>query len=90
MAENEIHSHPQSDEETMQQIMQQEKSAAGIICKLSAHHSIQAYNIMLTKDVLGIVARLGKVDDDNLSRSALLLLFLILFSSIYFGLWNLL
>ncbi|XP_022972950.1 protein DEFECTIVE IN MERISTEM SILENCING 3-like isoform X1 [Cucurbita maxima] len=68
VAENEIHSHPQSDEETMQQIMQQEKSAAGIICKLSAHHSIQAYNIMLTKDVLGIVARLGKVDDDNLSR----------------------
>ncbi|XP_022158038.1 protein DEFECTIVE IN MERISTEM SILENCING 3-like isoform X2 [Momordica charantia] len=68
VAENEVHSHPQSDEETMEQIMRQENSAAGILCKLSTHHAIQAYNLMFTKDVLGIVARLGKVDDDNLSR----------------------
>lgn len=69
MAENEIHSHSQSDEETLEQIMRQEKSAAAILCKLSTHHGIQAYNLMLTKDVLGVVARLGKVDDDNLGRS---------------------
>ncbi|XP_023533710.1 protein DEFECTIVE IN MERISTEM SILENCING 3-like isoform X3 [Cucurbita pepo subsp. pepo] len=68
VAENEVHSHPQSEEETMEQIMRQEKSAAGIICRLNTHHGIQAYNITLTKDVLGIVARLGKVDDDNFGR----------------------
>ena len=68
MGENEVHSHSPNDEETREQIMQQEKSAASIICKLNAHHGIQAYNLMLTKDVLGIVARLGRVDDDNLSR----------------------
>ncbi|KGN49862.1 protein DEFECTIVE IN MERISTEM SILENCING 3 [Cucumis sativus] len=68
VGENEVHSHSPNDEETREQIMQQEKSAASIICKLNAHHGIQAYNLMLTKDVLGIVARLGRVDDDNLSR----------------------
>ncbi|XP_022957775.1 protein DEFECTIVE IN MERISTEM SILENCING 3-like isoform X2 [Cucurbita moschata] len=68
VAENEVHSHPQSEEETMEQIMRQEMSAAGIICRLNTHHGIQAYNITLTKDVLGIVARLGKLDDDNLGR----------------------
>lgn len=74
----------------MEQIMRQEKSAASIICKLSTHHGLQAYNLMLTKDVLGIVARLGKVDDDNLSRSNWLLILFYFISSIYLGIWNLL
>jgi hypothetical protein len=33
------------------------------------HHDTQTSHLSLTKDVLGVVATLGKVDDDNLSRS---------------------
>ncbi|KAI5568439.1 hypothetical protein BDE02_12G015100 [Populus trichocarpa] len=32
------------------------------------HHDTQTSHLSLTKDVLGVVATLGKVDDDNLSR----------------------
>lgn len=66
--ENEDHSHRQSEEEIHEQITQQEKSAAGILCQLKARHSSQASHLTLAKDVLGIVATLGKVGDDNLSR----------------------
>ncbi|KAM1406146.1 hypothetical protein ACFXTH_000841 [Malus domestica] len=55
------------------QILRHEKSAAGLLCRLKlleSQHATQALNLALTKDVLGIVgivATLGRVDDDNLS-----------------------
>ncbi|CAK9146553.1 unnamed protein product [Ilex paraguariensis] len=68
MTENEDLSHIKSEDETVEHILQHEKSAAGILCQLKTRHGTQAFNIPLTKDVLGIVATLGKVDDDSLSR----------------------
>lgn len=67
--ENEDHSHCKSEEETTKKILQREKSAAGILWQLKTRHGTQAAHLTLTKDVLGIVAMLGKVEDDNLSRS---------------------
>ncbi|KAI3877086.1 hypothetical protein MKX03_027612 [Papaver bracteatum] len=67
-AANDDSTHVQTEENTVQQILKQEKSAAGVICQLKTHHATQASNLPLTKDVLGIVATLGHVDDDNLSR----------------------
>lgn len=66
---NKDESHLQSEHETTEQILRHEKSAAGILCQLKAHHGSQASHLSLTKDVLGVVATLGKVDDENLSRS---------------------
>lgn len=63
-----------SEEETMEQILQQEKTAAGILCQLNSQHASQASNLAFAKDVLGIVANLARVDDDNLSRSVFLIL----------------
>ncbi|KAM5557604.1 protein DEFECTIVE IN MERISTEM SILENCING 3 [Rosa sericea] len=57
-----------SREETTKKILQCEKSAAGILWQLKARHGNQAADLPLTKDIVGIVAMLGKVDDDNLSR----------------------
>ncbi|XP_068316656.1 protein DEFECTIVE IN MERISTEM SILENCING 3-like [Pyrus communis] len=63
---------PATEEED--QILRHEKSAAGLLCRLKlleSQHATQALNLALTKDVLGIVgivATLGRVDDDNLSR----------------------
>ncbi|PRQ58501.1 hypothetical protein RchiOBHm_Chr1g0359991 [Rosa chinensis] len=62
------------EEEETEQIMRHEKSAAALLCKLKpmkSHHATQALNLALTKDMLGIigvVASLGRVDDDDLSR----------------------
>uniref|UniRef100_A0A803L2J8 Protein DEFECTIVE IN MERISTEM SILENCING 3 n=1 Tax=Chenopodium quinoa TaxID=63459 RepID=A0A803L2J8_CHEQI len=61
-------SHVQNEEETIKQILKHENSAAGIYCQLKNHHDSQTSNLSLCEDVLGIVASLGKVDDDNLSR----------------------
>lgn len=63
-----------NEEETMEQILRQEKSAAGILCQLNSQHASQALNSAFSKDVLGIVANLARVDDDNLSRSVFLIL----------------
>lgn len=59
---------PTNDEEVNKQILQHEKSAAGILCQLKIRHGAQASHLTLTKDVVGIVATLGKVEDDILSR----------------------
>lgn len=67
--ENDHHSSNQSEEETLEQILRREKSAAGILCQLRLRHGTDASHLSLIKDVLGIVATLGRVDDDNLSRS---------------------
>lgn len=67
--ENENQSNLQTEEQTTEQILQHEKSAAAIYCQLKARHGIQASHLPLTKDVVGVVASLGKVEDENLSRS---------------------
>ncbi|KAL1816512.1 hypothetical protein ACET3Z_019086 [Daucus carota] len=56
-----------SEEGTYEQLIQ-EKSAAGLICQLKALHETPVSQNPVVKDVLGIVATLGNVDDDNLSR----------------------
>ncbi|XP_004306658.1 PREDICTED: protein DEFECTIVE IN MERISTEM SILENCING 3 [Fragaria vesca subsp. vesca] len=62
------------EEEETEQIMRHERSAAALLCKLKpmkSHHATQALNLTLTQDVLGIVgvvASLGRVDSDDLSR----------------------
>ncbi|KAL2556340.1 Protein DEFECTIVE IN MERISTEM SILENCING 3 [Forsythia ovata] len=66
--ENEDHVHVKSEDETIEHMLRHEKSAAAILCQLKTHHGAQASNLQWTKDVVGIVATLGKVDDDNLSR----------------------
>ncbi|KAF5442729.1 hypothetical protein F2P56_035355 [Juglans regia] len=66
--ENENNSQPQPEEQTTEQILRHEKSAAGILCQLKTRHGTQASHLPLTKDVLGVVATLGRLDDDNLSR----------------------
>lgn len=67
--DNEDHSNHQNEEETTGQILQHEKSAAGVLCQLKTRHCTQASHLTFTKDVLGIVASLGQLEDENLSRS---------------------
>ncbi|KAH9673625.1 protein DEFECTIVE IN MERISTEM SILENCING 3 [Citrus sinensis] len=66
--DNEDHSNHQNEEETTGQILQHEKSAAGVLCQLKTRHCTQASHLTFTKDVLGIVASLGQLEDENLSR----------------------
>ncbi|CAL5344151.1 unnamed protein product [Camellia sinensis] len=68
MINDEDNSHVESEEETAEHIIRHEKSAAGILCQLKTCHGSGSSQLLLTKDVLGVVATLGKVDDDNLSR----------------------
>ncbi|XP_047941494.1 protein DEFECTIVE IN MERISTEM SILENCING 3-like isoform X3 [Salvia hispanica] len=56
----------ESEEETTQHIMKYENSAAALLCKIKTE--VQFSDDLLIKDVVGIVATLGKVDDANLSR----------------------
>ncbi|KAF7851249.1 hypothetical protein BT93_L4257 [Corymbia citriodora subsp. variegata] len=56
------------DEETTKQILKHDKSAAGILCQFKTLHGTRALKFDLSKDVIGIVATLGKVDDETLSR----------------------
>ena len=59
-----------TEEETKEQISKQENSAAGLLCWLNSNQSSsQELDSGLTKDVLGVVATLARVEDDNLSRS---------------------
>lgn len=70
-----------SHTEVETKILQQESSAAGILCWLKANHLSRAFDLALTKDVLGVVASLASVDDENLSRSAVFNLHLFPLSS---------
>lgn len=54
-------------DKTVEHIIQHEKSAAAIICQLKQHDDDDDPT-SCTKDVIGVVATLGKVYDDNLSR----------------------
>ncbi|KAF0917550.1 hypothetical protein E2562_020927 [Oryza meyeriana var. granulata] len=58
----------EAEQRTIQSILNQDETAAGIICQLKVRHYQHASKLPLMKDVLGIVATLGKVNDDNLSR----------------------
>lgn len=64
LVDGEDRSHKQNQKETIEHIMQHEKSAAGVVCQLK-HHADLASS---TNDVLGVVATLGTVNDDNVSR----------------------
>ncbi|XP_057767567.1 protein DEFECTIVE IN MERISTEM SILENCING 3-like [Salvia miltiorrhiza] len=64
--ENEKAAYVESEKETIQHIMKYEKSAAALLCKIKSE--AQFIDHLLTKDVVGVVATLGKVDDANLSR----------------------
>lgn len=70
--ENGNGSHVDNEEETIQHIMKYEKSAAALVCKMKSEAEFLDHQ--LTKDVVGVVATLGKVDDVNLSRLECVLL----------------
>ncbi|CAJ1975997.1 unnamed protein product [Sphenostylis stenocarpa] len=55
-----------TEDETMEQILKKENSAAGVFSWLKGN--AQTSNLTLTKDVVGVVATLGKVESDNVSR----------------------
>ncbi|XP_024024152.1 protein DEFECTIVE IN MERISTEM SILENCING 3 isoform X3 [Morus notabilis] len=58
-----------TEEDTIEQILKQENSAASVLCRLNSQQSsIQGLDLAFTKDVLGIVATLARVGEDNLSR----------------------
>ncbi|CAJ2667462.1 unnamed protein product [Trifolium pratense] len=57
-----------TEEEVNKQILQHEKFGAGILCQVKTRHGALASVLTLTKDVVGFVAMLGKIEDDNLSR----------------------
>jgi len=50
------------------QILRHENSAAGVLSLVETLHGAQASQLMLTKGVVGVVAKLGKVNDENLSQ----------------------
>ncbi|XP_076957795.1 protein DEFECTIVE IN MERISTEM SILENCING 3-like, partial [Bidens hawaiensis] len=56
-----------SQHATVDHIMQHHKSAASIVCKLKYSESHDDPNSSIN-DVLGVVATLGKVNDDNINR----------------------
>ena len=59
-----------TEEDITEQISKQENSAAGVLCWLNSNQSSnEELDPRLTKDVLGVVATLARVEDDNLSRS---------------------
>ncbi|PIM99812.1 hypothetical protein CDL12_27686 [Handroanthus impetiginosus] len=61
--------HAMSEEETIEHILNKhEKSAAALLWGMKKHAEALSSDHSLTMDVVGIVATLGKVDDDNLSR----------------------
>lgn len=68
-SENKESSNGQSEDETIEQILRYDKSAAGIYCQLQTCNETQITRIPFMEDVIGVVALLGKVDDDNLSRT---------------------
>lgn len=64
------HNDAQTEQNTIEQIVLQEKTAASIVTQLKLRNESVAVNSLINKGVLGIVATLAKVHDDNLSRFA--------------------
>ncbi|GFP91295.1 protein defective in meristem silencing 3 [Phtheirospermum japonicum] len=57
-----------SEDETVGHILKHDKSAAALLCMMKNQAKTLSSEHSLTKDMVGIVATLGKVDDANLSR----------------------
>lgn len=57
-----------SEQETIEHILRHENSAAAILCQFKTHHQSQDSHPSWMKDVVGVVATLGNVEDDNISR----------------------
>ncbi|KAI5423774.1 protein DEFECTIVE IN MERISTEM SILENCING 3 [Lathyrus oleraceus] len=55
-----------TEEETVEQILKKENSAASIFCWIKANS--QTSNLAFVKDAVGVVATLAKVENDDLSR----------------------
>uniref|UniRef100_A0A1J3GJ32 Protein DEFECTIVE IN MERISTEM SILENCING 3 n=1 Tax=Noccaea caerulescens TaxID=107243 RepID=A0A1J3GJ32_NOCCA len=55
-------------EDINEQILRHKNSAAGVFGLLQSRHGTQASQLTLTKGVVGVVAKLGKVNDENLSQ----------------------
>ncbi|XP_073130095.1 protein DEFECTIVE IN MERISTEM SILENCING 3-like [Henckelia pumila] len=66
--EKEDPSYTKNEKKIIQSILKHEGSAAALWYTLKNQPETQASDPKLTKDVIGIVATLGMVDDDNLSR----------------------
>ncbi|XP_022141241.1 protein DEFECTIVE IN MERISTEM SILENCING 3-like [Momordica charantia] len=66
--ENKDGSDTQSEDKASDQkkILEQENTAAGILCQLRTNPKMLASDPTLIDDVLGVVAELGKVDDSSL------------------------
>ena len=58
----------EAEQRTIESICNQDKTAASLICQLKKRHSTQISTMPMMKDILGVVATLGKTNDDNLSR----------------------
>ncbi|CAN6444751.1 unnamed protein product [Victoria cruziana] len=59
------HENVQSEKDTIDQILKQDKKASSVLCM---ENNFQAASGTMSKDIIGIVAMLGKALDDNLSR----------------------
>ncbi|PKI66805.1 hypothetical protein CRG98_012811 [Punica granatum] len=57
---------PPSEDGTVDQVLRHEKPAAGLICQLEAEEVGEPCHRVMVKDVLGVVAALGKVVDATL------------------------
>lgn len=55
-------------EDINEQILRQVNSAAGVLSYVQSHHYSEALQLDMTNGVVGVVAKLGKVNDQNLSQ----------------------
>ncbi|KAF8045023.1 hypothetical protein N665_5731s0001 [Sinapis alba] len=55
-------------EDINEQILRHVNSAAGVLSYVQSHHYSQASQLDMTNGVVGVVAKLGKVNDENLSQ----------------------
>eukprot|EP00268_Persea_americana_P004842 TRINITY_DN11574_c0_g1_i2.p1 TRINITY_DN11574_c0_g1~~TRINITY_DN11574_c0_g1_i2.p1 ORF type:complete len:220 (-),score=44.34 TRINITY_DN11574_c0_g1_i2:1113-1772(-) len=62
------HNDAQTEQNSIEQIVNQDKTAAGILYQVKLRHESAAINSFINKGVVGVVASLAKVHDDNLSR----------------------
>ncbi|ESQ45615.1 hypothetical protein EUTSA_v10010429mg [Eutrema salsugineum] len=56
-------------EDVDEQILRYENSAAGVLGLVQSRHGSQVSQLTLTKGVVGVVAQLGRVSDENLSQA---------------------
>ncbi|CAM8979664.1 unnamed protein product [Rhodiola kirilowii] len=66
--EDDMASEQNQEKAIIEKILQREKFAAAVLYQLNTRHSNMAAGLPWTNDVLGVVATLGRIEDDNLSR----------------------